>query len=114
MIFNKKKYYGNSSIVIGPQEINKVSESFIGILYYIDKNINNIDHFEEGKWLKWTQVVRDDIEKSVLIPKDNIIYNITKDIKMIIEVKEKQIESGKIDRYKTFYSLHIYSDKKKI
>ena len=83
-LFNNKSYYGKSSIVIGPQEINKVSESFIGILYYIEKSNNQIFHFEEGKWLKWVNRFQDDVEKTVLIPKDNIIYKVTRDINMII------------------------------
>ena len=113
-LFNNKSYYGKSSIVIGPQEINKVSESFIGILYYIEKSNNQIFHFEEGKWLKWVNRFQDDVEKTVLIPKDNIIYKVTGDINMIIEIKEKKIETGNIERFKTMYSLHIFSEKQNI
>lgn len=112
--FFVNSYYGKSSIVIGPMEINKVSESFKGILYFIENSNNDITHFEEGKWIKWSNNEQDDIETSVLIPKDDIIYQITNDIFIIIKKEEKKVEYGNHERYAIFYSLHIFSEKEKI
>ena len=94
---------------------NKLSDSFKGILYYIDKNnttkITNIREDREFKWCNKTDVTN---EHLIYLPQNNEIYEIDKDIFIEIGTREKKIESGRSEVYQDLTSLTLFSQTKDI
>ena len=104
--FKLNKIY--SSSIFMEYKTNKLSDSFKGILYYIDsQNLSKISNVVENRELKWCN--KSDIlnEELIYLPKSNQIYEIKDDIFIEIGNREKKIGGGSNEIFQDLTNLTI-------
>lgn len=107
-IFKCNKIY-KSSIFLEHRKTG-LTNSFKGILYYID--INNIDGITSLKEEKEVVYTNDDSSTHLFyLPIINQSYEIKKDIWILLGEREKKIEGGRCEVYQDLSSLTLYSNK---
>ena len=105
-LFRLNKNY--SSSIFMEYKTNKLSDSFKGILYYIDsQNVKKISNIIENRELKWCSKSDIQNEELIYIPKSNQIYEIKNDIFIEIGNREKKIGIGNNEIYQDLTNLTI-------
>jgi SpoVK/Ycf46/Vps4 family AAA+-type ATPase len=93
----------------------KLSDSFKGILYYIDnKKIKKITNIVENREWKWCNKLEEDNEELIYLPQSDEIYEIADDIFIEIGNREKKIEGGNTEVYQDLTNLTLFSKNKTI
>jgi len=93
----------------------KLSDSFKGILYYIDnKNIMKISNIIENREWKWCNKTEENNEELIYLPQSNEIYEISNDVFIEISNREKKIEGGNTEIYQDLINLTLSSKNKNI
>ena len=93
----------------------KLSDSFKGILYYIDnKNIMKISNIIENREWKWCNKAEEENEELIYLPKSDELYEIADDIYIEIGNREKKIEGGNTEIYQDLTNLTLSSKGKTI
>jgi len=108
IFFNFEKKY-KASIFLEYKKRN-LSDSFKGILYYIDiNNIKKITNVREEQEIKYN---RDDVACAHLLylPIEDESYEIKKDLFIIFGKREKKIEGGRYEIYEDLTNMTIYSN----
>ena len=90
---------------------NGLSDSFKGILYYIDvNNINGISNLREEKEIKYNRDYDDPRTHLMYLPIPNQSHEIKKKIFIKLGEREKKIEGGKSEIYEDLSNLILYSN----
>ena len=85
---------------------NGLSDSFKGILYYIDvNNINGISNLREEKEIKYNRDYDDPRTHLMYLPIPNQSHEIKKKIFIKLGEREKKIEGGKSEIYEDLSNL---------
>ena len=93
----------------------KLSDSFKGILYYIDsKNIIKISNIIENREWKWCHKSEEENEELIYLPQSDELYEIADDIYIEIGNREKKIEGGNTEIYQDLTNLTLSSKGKTI
>ena len=93
----------------------KLSDSFKGILYYIDnKNIMKISNIIENREWKWCNKSDEENEELMYLPQSDELYEIADDIFIEIGNREKKIEGGNTEIYQDLTNLTLSSKRKTI
>jgi SpoVK/Ycf46/Vps4 family AAA+-type ATPase len=104
-----------SSSIFMEYKSNNLSDSFKGILYYIDsQNIKKISNVIENRELKWCSKLDIQNEELIYLPKSNILYEITDDIFIEIGNREKKVGGGNNETVQDLTNLTISSKYKSI
>lgn len=93
----------------------KLSDSFKGILYYIDnKNIMKISNIIENREWTWCNKTEVNNEELLYLPQSDEIYEISNDVFIEISNREKKIEGGNTEIYQDLTNLTLSSKEKTI
>ncbi len=112
-LFKFNKNY--SSSIFMEYKTNKLSDSFKGILYFIDsKNIKKISNVIENRELKWCSKLDILNEELIYLPKSNQIYEIEDDIFIEIGNREKKIGGGNNEIFQDLTNLTLSTKYKNI
>ncbi len=105
----------NGSSIFMEYKHNKLSDTFKGILYFIDKKkLLSIKNLKEEREFKYCYKTENTTEYLIYLPQNNEIYEIDEDIFIEISNREKKIESGRNEIYEDMISLNIFSKTKTI
>tara|TARA_B100000902_G_scaffold399894_2_gene473417 strand:- start:600 stop:2117 length:1518 start_codon:yes stop_codon:yes gene_type:complete len=108
-LFNFSENY-KSSIFLEYRKTG-LSDSFKGILYYIDiNNINGISNLKEEKEIRYNRDYDDPTINLLYLPSPNQSHEIKKDIYIKFGEREKKIEGGRSEIYEDLSNLILYSN----